>query len=388
MTVLVLVDHYLPGYKAGGPVRSVVNLVERLGREFDFSIITSDRDLGDTRPYPGIKRGQWDPVGPARVLYLAPAEKRLLWLCHLLRTVPHDVLYLNSLFSRITIKVLLLRRSGLIPLKPLVLAPRGELSPGALGLKHQKKVLYLETAGFLGLCQGVLWQATSTQEAQHIWWALRKYCHSVSPLVHVAPNLPPKLQNPWNNNPLPKRPGAARVVFLSRIARKKNLDFALRLFFSIAGQVEFDIYGPIEDREYWRECEHLMCSVPPNIRVQYRGVVAPEKVVETFAQYHAFLFPTRSENYGHVIREALSAGCLVITSDQTPWETLSRVQAGWSLPLDSPDAFRAALLEVVEMDDTTFQQRSQQARNHALDTLAEPEAVEANRQLLLRAFPC
>ena len=35
-TILCFVDHYLPGYKAGGPIQSIVNLVENLGDEFEF----------------------------------------------------------------------------------------------------------------------------------------------------------------------------------------------------------------------------------------------------------------------------------------------------------------------------------------------------------------
>jgi hypothetical protein len=49
--VLVLVGTYLPGYKAGGPLRSIANLVATLGLEFHFRIVTLDRDLGDKLPF-------------------------------------------------------------------------------------------------------------------------------------------------------------------------------------------------------------------------------------------------------------------------------------------------------------------------------------------------
>ena len=42
--VLVFIDWYKPYYKAGGPVRSMVNLVEHLSDRIDFHIVTSDRD--------------------------------------------------------------------------------------------------------------------------------------------------------------------------------------------------------------------------------------------------------------------------------------------------------------------------------------------------------
>ena len=54
-TVLVFLSHYTPGFKTGGPLQSVANLVQHLGKEFRFRIITSDRDYEDTDPYPNIE---------------------------------------------------------------------------------------------------------------------------------------------------------------------------------------------------------------------------------------------------------------------------------------------------------------------------------------------
>ena len=44
--ILSFAGHYLPGYKAGGPIRSIANMVDQLGDEFDFRIVAGDRDLG------------------------------------------------------------------------------------------------------------------------------------------------------------------------------------------------------------------------------------------------------------------------------------------------------------------------------------------------------
>jgi hypothetical protein len=47
-TILILNEYYLPGYKAGGPIRSISNLVSWLGDDFNFKIITTDRDYLDS----------------------------------------------------------------------------------------------------------------------------------------------------------------------------------------------------------------------------------------------------------------------------------------------------------------------------------------------------
>lgn len=66
--VLALFSHYLPGYRAGGPVRSIANLVSALGTELSFFVITLAWDLGTRDRYefkPGLRCRR---VGFARVL--------------------------------------------------------------------------------------------------------------------------------------------------------------------------------------------------------------------------------------------------------------------------------------------------------------------------------
>jgi glycosyltransferase involved in cell wall biosynthesis len=62
--------------------------------------------------------------------------------------------------------------------------------------------------------------------------------------------------------------------------------------------------------------------LPAHIRVVYRGELAHEEVRRTFANYDAFILPTRGENFGHAIAESLSASCPVVCSDRTPWTSV------------------------------------------------------------------
>src|SRR5579859_5194280 len=99
LNIAVACRHYLPGWKGGGPVRSLSNLVNTLGKEFTFWIITSDRDLGDKTPYEGIKSNQWHSVGNANVIYMSMGSSSWLGWRKLLHEVQPDLLYLNSFFS-------------------------------------------------------------------------------------------------------------------------------------------------------------------------------------------------------------------------------------------------------------------------------------------------
>ena len=387
MRILAVIDHYLPGYKAGGPIRTVANMVEWLGAEFQFYVVTSDRDWGARHSYPGIRGGGWRPVGKAQVLYLSPQEMRLFAWKRLLRSLHYDLIYLNSFFSPLSRKTLLLRRIGQISERPVVLAPRGEFSPGALSLKGLKKRLYISLVKHVGLCSNIIWQASSEYEMQDILSVFNSDIKHEASFIWVAPNLPPRLLNEAILRQRPaKKAGSARILFLSRIARKKNLDLALRLLANVSGKVQFDIYGPTKDKPYWQECQNLIRQLPPVVQAEYKGAVVPNQVMEIFSQYHLFLFPTRGENFGHVILEALRAGCPVLISDQTPWRSLEETKAGWDLPLSEPERFYAALGELISMDNLSFEEWSRSARKYAEEFVKNPALIAANRELFLKAL--
>lgn len=386
--LLVLMDYYLPGFRGGGPTTSVANLVEWLGKEAEFAIVARDRDLGDRRPYDGVRRGHWQEVQGAKVLYLRVGSFWLPPLLRLLRREQYDLLYLQGFFTFPTINALLLRRLRLVPDRPVVVAPRGDFSPAGLAMKRAKKRAYIWLARRLGLYRGVTWQVTAETERDEILASFFAGAEPVGARVFVAPNLPPRAARPGVTDLRPaKTPGAAMVVFLSRIARKKGLDLAIRALAQVAGEIVFDIYGPLEDPGYWAECQALIGALPRSVRASYRGAVRPQDVFRTFAAYHLFLFPSRGENFGHVVLEALTAGCPVLTGDATPWGELDRAGAGWALPPADTGGVARAVESVVTMGAEQFDALSCRAREFALRIGEDEDRVDASRRLLLGASP-
>lgn len=372
--ILALTPHFLPGFKAGGPIKSLVNLARALKGEFNFRVVTLDRDFGDREPYPGVELCWWKTVGAAEVMYLSPSHFSIGSFASLLGPLRYDVLYINSFFSfNFSIKPLMMRRLGLLQKVPVVLAPRGEVSPGALGIKSVKKKIYLAVGRALQLYDGVVWQATSPQEEDHIRRWFGKGCHLV-----VAPNVP----SAWGESIEPplqeKSTGHLRLVFLSRVSPKKNLKLALHVLTQVKGDIEFDIYGPLEDPAYWQECLKVIQDLPSNVRVQYRGSVHPDSVHRVFADYHVFFFPTLGENFGHVILEALSSGCPVLLSDQTPWRNLESLFAGWDLCLHHPERFGTILQQCVNMNTETYRMWSEGARRYALQYMKDDKLTGDN----------
>jgi glycosyltransferase involved in cell wall biosynthesis len=400
--ILTLVGCYTPGFKAGGPIRSIENLVAVLGGEFRFRIVTLDRDLGDASPFPGITPNRWLPVGWAEVMYQRTGPPGFLHMCATLASVDRNaVLYLNSFFARrFSMLPALMHWAGLCRASGLVIAPRGEFSLGALRFKRRRKLFYIRICRWLGVFRHVTWHASSALETEDI---RRQFPAAVQ--IDVAGVLSVAAQDQSSHgsvvftasdlasaSPLDrsrrqvKIPGRLRVVFVGRCSRMKNLAGALRLLAGVSGDIEFNIYGPLEDARYWAECRDLIDTLPPNIRVRYDGEIEHAKVWQVFAQHDLFLFPTLGENYGHVISEALAVGCPVLISDRTMWRGLEAEGVGWDIPLDDEDRFRSVLQQCVDAGDEWLGAASRRAMDYATRRLHDPATIEENRKLFQHAL--
>jgi len=60
--ILCFVSYYLPGFRSGGPVRTIANFVDHLGDEFDIRIVTRDHDALVAEPYPDVVIDEWGGV--------------------------------------------------------------------------------------------------------------------------------------------------------------------------------------------------------------------------------------------------------------------------------------------------------------------------------------
>ncbi len=387
--ILSVTDWYLPAYKAGGPVRSLSNLVSALaGNEFEFHVLTRDRDMGERSSYAGLPLETWTPVGKANVFYTG--DHSLANFRRRINEVNPNVVYVNSFFSSFARKVLLLHRLGRIRCSVVIVAPRGELSPGALCIRWRKKSLYLKVAAKTGLYREVFWHATADLEKQEITNLLARYGlangdrQQISESIHVASNVPGAPAESEVRG-LRKHSGDVRFIFISRVAPKKNLALAIELLTKVRGQVTFDIYGPVDDAAYWRSCGALIAGAPANVRIQYCGALPHSEAQQKFSEYHFFLFPTFGENYGHVIAESLAAGCPVVISDKTPWSGLKKKNIGWDLPLEDGPAWMEVLQHCADMDGEVYGQMSLDCVRFFRQWAGSPGIREENIQLFRRA---
>ena len=382
--VVVFTGYYLPGFRAGGLVRALVNTVDHLSEEFDFRIVAGDRDVGDDRPYPGVRIDAWNEVGNARVYYVGEKSRSMVRLAELANEFPGAPVYLNSFFDPLTVKLVAAARLGRVGRRRLIVSPRGEFSWASLKQKYPKKLAFMWLARLAGLYGHVHWHAASEVEAKEIVEAM----HVPRRQIHVALDFPPQIPIASAELGVPpadmnREDSALRVIFLSRIAREKNLDLAIRVLQRVKSKVVFDIYGPIADAQYWAECQRLIADLPPNVVARYRGIVAADDVMRVFAQYDLFLLPTGGEGYGHVIVESLLAGTPVLISRETLWRDLASAALGWDVDLGDLDIFVARIEELARTPAEERHRRRPQVRDTIVERLADPTILKSNRELLV-----
>ena len=351
-TILIFIGHYLPSQKAGGALRTIANMVEYLGDDFNFKIITRDRDFGDAKPFENIKVNEWNNEHKCEVFYLTKNQA----LRTVLNNTEFDTYYLNSFFDLIfSIKIILLRFFDLIKKKKIILAPRGDFMCGALKTRTLKKRIFIVFSKFFKLHKNIIWHASTEREAAEI---KREMGHELE--YRSAIDVPDFSLLEIKKNKIEKKTGFLKILFLSVIVPKKNLKFAIEVLNKVEGDFIFDIYGPIRDEKYWQEC---LKAIDPKItdRINYKGEINNSEMHHNltsegvlWTNYDLFFFPTLGENFGHVVWESLAFSCPVLTTKTTPWNNLKEYNAGWNFNLDEFDKFKDKIEEIIDFDEFSY----------------------------------
>lgn len=360
-SILIFIDWFDPGYKAGGPIRSAVNVALYLQRCYNVYVFTSDRDLGSSEPYKDITPDKWVVYDErVKVMYCSPASLNRKHIHTVIKTIAPHYIYLNSLFSRyFTIYPLLINKFGGWKHR-IILAPRGMLRNSALQYKAVKKKLYLHAFRWLSLHKHISFQATDDTEFYDV---KKNFGESVQ--VLKIPDFPAFVQNYPGS--VSKTPGEVRIIFVGRIHPIKNLDFLLERLMVLKEKVLLTVIGSEEDKEYVGLCRDLIASLPANIIVRFEGEMPNHKLHAIIAEHHIFALPTKGENFGHAIFEGLSAGKPVLISDQTPWRELIAVKAGWDISLADSVGFEKVLQQVLDMGQEQYDEWSKRAWEHAYE---------------------
>ena len=368
-----MAGYYLPSVKGGGPIQSIRNLVDNFGDEIDFYILAADRDLGDEKPFKSVIVDKWTKVEKALVYYTDMSYLNWKKIENIIKDIQCNILYLNSFFAYkdSILPILLYKYNRNFNMK-VILAPRGQFSKGALGLKSWKKRIFINLGMLFNLYKKIYWHATTIMEKEDIECIFGKEIE-----VFTANNLTPNYRNIQCTKSLSKNVGVLKLVYIARIHPMKNLLQTLEILQRVEGIIEFNIYGPIEDKSYWNKCQLAINKLNQNIKVNYMGQIANEQVNAVYNEHHVAILLTLGENFGHSIAEALIGGCPVIISDRTPWKNLKNYGVGYDISLEKDNLVVEAIHNYTKMDNYEYELISRNAFDYAKNNSNTKENLDS-----------
>lgn len=355
--VIILYSYFAPAYKAGGPVQSLQTLVTALGKEIRIRIVCSNQDHdGTILP---VKANDWVSYNAHAKVWFSKAStlRKCLQVARFIWQQKPDVLFINGIYS-LPFTLLPLLLGG--PSRK-ILSVRGMLNPGALSQKPFKKKIYLQCWKLMGLHRKCTFHATNEYEKSCI-----QQIFGADVKVWVVTNLPRMLDF---QQPIAKKTGKLKLVSVAMISPMKNHLLILNALRNITMQVQYDIYGPVKDENYWDECKEVIEQLPDNIQVCYHGYIPPDEVNQALAKAHIMILPSKSENFGHAIYEAFTAGRPVITSHHTPWNRLQEEKAGINVGIESEKEIRDAIVYFSGLSMTEWREWCHHARRYAIKAI-------------------
>lgn len=349
MKIFITYQYFLPAYKAGGPIQSLDNLV-KANTSYNYFIYCSNHDI-DGRVLTDVAHDTWvDYLPNTKVFYCSDSGKRLY---QLLEKINPDIIFANGLFSySFSIRPVMWNGNS-----RKILSVRGMLHPGALSQKTFKKKLFLSGFRLLGLNKKCEFHATTKEEADYT-----KAVFGNDSKVWVARNYPKQLAPA---SPLYKQVGELSLLTIALISPMKNIKLILEALQKCTSKIIYNLYGPVKDTAYWEQCQTLLNAMPANVVVKYNGAIEPANVEKVLADSHCFIMPSKSENFGHAIIEALSIGRPVITSMFTPWNGLEQAKAGYNVDNNEIDTITNAIESVAVMNNEEYGRWSKGATAYA-----------------------
>lgn len=227
---------------------------------------------------------------------------------------------------------------------PLIVSTRGMLEPKSLSHHFLRKKFAWYLYQRNNLRKAAVLHATSVCEASNL------IDMNLGVPVATIPNgvhLPPST--------LYKRPeimpSRRRIVlFLSRLLKQKGADKLIRAF----ARQPMDgwhlvIAGP-DEGDQLQALKALTGQLRLTDKVSFAGAVEDADKWAFYKHADVFVLPTKTENFGNVIAEALAAGTPVITTKGAPWSVLSIHSCGWWID-DTQSALEQALSEAMSLRD-------------------------------------
>jgi glycosyltransferase involved in cell wall biosynthesis len=173
-----------------------------------------------------------------------------------------------------------------------------------------------------------------------------------------------------------RRAGDGRTILaVGTVERRKNLELLIRALPSLGNDARIVSVGP--PTPYRQECEEMAAMLRVDDRVEFRGYVARNELLELYATAATVAVPSFYEGFGYAAAQALCAGAPCVVSDRS---ALPEVVAGDArvLPVGDEAAWVEALRAQLRGDDDA---RASAARAKSIDRFAWPASARAMRDV-------
>ena len=340
--ILIAIDWYRPAHKAGGPITSIENLVDLLGDEphLEFYVVCGVFDYGEQQPL-DVPQETWVTVGKGQVKYWHPKELGWKQWMQIYQTLQPDIIHTQGLWSpKFSILPLLVAQR--YRKAKILVSPRGMLTPQALKQKGAMKAGVSFVLKALRAYKNVVFHSTNDQETDEIHLFLNQQNSNSKGGVAGAegdplkkgnailqmPNVPRNLGGAVKETKREKKPNELHWLFVGRISPEKNpllLLEALR-FMEIPTKGYF--IGGCQSETYKQQFEEKIKTLPKEHEVEYLGEKSLQEITEFLGEADVSINTSISENFGHSMAEALSAGVPIIVGPNTPWQNLLQDKSG------------------------------------------------------------
>lgn len=243
--------------------------------------------------------------------------------------------------------------------RPYFVMPHGFLSPERLKISKWKKRIigWLIEKPILKRATGVI--ATAAAEVRGI----RAYGYQGP--IHIMPigiDIDKFMMKDAGNKIV------KTLLFLSRITPIKGLDMLAEAWSRVAPKDwKLLVVGP-DDRGYTEEIKKVYAAKCAADSFEFRGPCYGEEKKRLLASADAFVLPTRSENWGIAVAEAMASGLPVLCTKGAPWGCINEAHSGWWCEI-SVDGIEGALRELISTEDDELARMGINGRRWVSDNL-------------------
>jgi glycosyltransferase involved in cell wall biosynthesis len=300
---------------AGGPTTCTLNLVEGL-RKINVEIDILTNDVVDEKDKLISTASFMKIIKPPRETRYGYSKTMTMWLKSNIR---YDLYHSNAIWQYSTHAT---SKQAIQVKKAHIISPHGMLFPEALEKSKWIKKISLLLYQLNDLKRATAFHATSIQEMNHIRALGLKQPIAVIPNgIDLSSIKKPSFEI---------KKGKQKIGFMGRLDPIKNLENLIRAWSQlneVTENAELVIIGD-GNKKYKLQLFALSKKLKIN-NIRFTGFVTGKKQNAVLNELSYLVLPSKSENFGMVVAEALTRGIPVIASKGSPWEELNTRKCGW-----------------------------------------------------------